>query len=235
MAQHILITGASSGIGRALAIKLAAAGYRLSLCGRSSDKLAQTQALLAQDAPVFARAFCLNGPDADRQVTAFCAAAEAENGAVDMLINCAGANTARHSAAEPHWQALQQMMQLNFYAPVSFIAQLVPQMRLRGSGVVLNVLSTVCLFANANLASYSASKTALDSYSKVLRKELHNSGVKVLSLYPGGVNTMFRANANPDYLSADEVADAAISMLLTAPKVHLHELVVRPQSEQNFC
>ncbi|MDR6981815.1 short-subunit dehydrogenase [Rheinheimera pacifica] len=235
MAQHILITGASSGIGRALAIKLAAAGYRLSLCGRSSDKLAQTQALLGADTAVFARAFCLNGPDADRQITEFCAAAQAENGAVDMLINCAGANTARHSADQPHWQELQQMMQLNFYAPVNFIAQLVPQMRIRGSGVVLNVLSTVCLFANANLASYSASKTALDSYSKVLRKELHNSGVKVLSLYPGGVNTAFRANANPDYLSADEVADAAISMLLTTPKVHLHELVVRPQSEQNFC
>ena len=235
MAQHILITGASSGIGRALAIKLAAAGYRLSLCGRNNDKLLQTRALLAADTPVFARAFCLNSADAGAQIAAFCAAAQAENGAVNMLINCAGANTSRHSAAEPHWHELQQMMQLNFYAPVSFIAQLVPSMRLRGSGVVLNVLSTVCLFANANLASYSASKAALDCYSKVLRKELHNSGVKVLSLYPGGVNTAFRANVNLDYLSADDVADAAISMLLAPSKVHLHELVLRPQSEQNFC
>lgn len=230
--SHILLTGASSGIGRALAVALAAQGHSLSLCGRDPVKLAQTLALLPNDSPVFSQCFSVTEPAAIQQ---FCQQATQQFGQVDVLINCAGANSSRKAAIEPDWSALEQMMQLNFYAPLHFIQQLVPGMQQQGKGIVLNVLSTVCLFSNPGISAYSASKAALDSYSKVLRKELNGTGVKVLSLYPGGVDTEFRAASRPDYLSAEEVADAILLMLASSAKAHIHELVVRPSIETNFC
>lgn len=228
---HILLSGASSGIGRALAIKLAAQGHKLSVCGRDPAKLTQTLQCLPKDAVVYSESFSLTEPEA---ISHFCQQAQQQLGLVDILINCAGANSSRTAAITPDWSAIDDMMQLNFYAPLHFIQQLVPAMQQQGRGVVLNVLSTVCLFANAGISAYSASKAALDSYSKVLRKELNNTGVKVLSVYPGGVDTEFRASSRPDYLSAAEVADAIVLMLASPANAHIHELVIRPQIETNF-
>lgn len=230
--SHILLTGASSGIGRALAVALAQQGHRLSLCGRDPAKLAQTLALLPADCSVFSQSFSVTDTAAIRQ---FCQQATGQFGQVEVLINCAGANSSRSAATEPDWSALEQMMQLNFYAPLHFIQQLVPAMKEQGKGIVLNLLSTVCLFSNPGISAYSASKAALDSYSKVLRKELNGTGVKVLSVYPGGVDTEFRAASRPDYLSAEEVADAIVLMLSASAKAHIHELVIRPAIETNFC
>jgi short-subunit dehydrogenase len=229
---HILLTGASSGVGRALAVALAKQGHKLSLCGRNPAKLAQSLALLPDDSAVFSAAFSVTEPNS---VELFCQQAQEQLGAVDVLINCAGGNSSRNAALNPDWAAIEQMMQLNFYAPVHFMQQLVPAMQQRGSGTVLNVLSTVCLFSNPGIAAYSASKAALDSYSKVLRKELQGSGVKLLSVYPGGVDTEFRSSSRPDYLSADDVAQAIVLMLSSGAKAHVHELVIRPEIESNFC
>jgi len=229
---HILLTGASSGVGRALAVALAKQGHKLSLCGRNPAKLAQSLALLPDDSAVFSAAFSVTEPNC---VELFCQQAQEQLGAVDVLINCAGGNSSRNAALNPDWAAIEQMMQLNFYAPVHFMQQLVPAMQQRGAGTVLNVLSTVCLFSNPGIAAYSASKAALDSYSKVLRKELQGSGVKLLSVYPGGVDTEFRSSSRPDYLSADDVAQAIVLMLSSGAKAHVHELVIRPEIESNFC
>jgi short-subunit dehydrogenase len=126
------------------------------------------------------------------------------------------------------------MMKINFFAPLRFIELVLPNMLSNRKGVVLNVLSTTCLYSNSGTSQYSASKSALDSYSKVLRKELHGLGIKVLSLYPGGINTDFREQNRAEYLSAEDVADAILNMLFTKSNVHIHEMVIRPESENNF-
>ena len=236
MRHHVLLTGASSGIGRALAKKLVFAGYRLSLQGRQTDKLATTISQIQQlpdssSSIVHASAFCLSEPQA---ISDFVAAAQAK-APIDILINCAGANLSRASTSAPDIAALNAMMQLNFFAPVALCAAVLPEMQTRGQGTILNLLSTCCLFANANNSGYTASKLALDGYSKVMRKELQGSGVRVLSLYPGGVNTEFRTTTRPDYLSADEVATAALAMLTAPAHVQWHELVLRPAVETNYA
>ncbi|MFC4655339.1 MULTISPECIES: SDR family NAD(P)-dependent oxidoreductase [Rheinheimera] len=228
---HVLLTGASSGLGRTIALRLAQAGYRLSLCGQSAEKLQQSLDLLPSQSPLYARAFNLADP---QQTEAFYQQACATFGPVDVLINCAGLNNSRTAADQPDWPALELMLQVNFKAPVQLMSLVLPAMRQQGQGDILNVLSTVCLFSNPGIAAYTASKAALDSYSKVLRKELTGTGVRLMSLYPGGINTQFRATARPDYLSADEVAGAVLMMLQSARTSQLHELVLRPAAETNY-
>jgi len=231
MTKHILITGASSGIGQQLAIKLAKQGAKLSLCGQQENKLNNTLAQLDKRSKVHAASFCLSDEQAISQFV--CQAIE-QQGPVDTLINCAGLNSSRAPASAPDWEELQRMLAINYFAPLRLINAVLPKMQDKGSGTILNVLSTTCLFSNPGIAQYSASKAALDMHIKVLRKELNGSGIKVLSLYPGGVNTDFRLADRKEYLQASDVADAALSMLLTSSNSHIHELVVRPEVELNF-
>ena len=239
MAEHLLLTGASGGIGRALALQLAKAGYRLSLQGRDAAKLAETCAQVLALAPamqpatqlVQQAAFDLTDAAA---LIAFCRQAEAAC-PVDGLINCAGANLSRAPAQTPDWPALEQMLALNFRVPLLLQECLLPGMLARGHGTILQVLSTCVGFANPGVAAYSASKSALESYSKVLRRELQDSGVRVLHLIPGGVDTAFRAAARPEYLTPDDVAAAALAMLQAPASAHWHELVLRPPVERNWA
>lgn len=231
MTKHILITGASSGIGQQLAFKLSHQGFNLSLCGRQSSKMAHTVAKLDDKVEIYSECFCLSEQE---KIETFVAHAHKQLGPVDILINCAGLNSSRASASDPDWQQLQHMLEINYLAPLRLINAVLPKMREKSSGTILNILSTTCLFANSGTSQYSASKAALDMHSKVLRKELYGTGVKVLSLYPGGVNTDFREADKQEYLRAEDVADAALSMLLTSNNSHIHELVIRPEIEINY-
>lgn len=226
-----MLTGASSGIGQQLAIKLSQQGFNLSLCGRQKSKLEKTVAKLDINIKAHTDYFCLSE---QQKLTDFVSHANNKLGPVDILINCAGLNSSRAPASAPDWQQLQHMLDINYLAPLRLINLVVPSMIKQGSGTVLNVLSTTCLFSNPGTSQYSASKAAFDMHSKVLRKELHGTGVKVLSLYPGGVNTDFREIDRQEYLSAEEVAEAALSMLLTTNNSHIHELVIRPEIENNY-
>lgn len=235
MAEHLVLTGASGGIGRALAVTLATHGYRLSLQGRDAAKLADTCAAVRAVAPpqqlVGATAFDLTDSPALLQ---FCQQAEALC-PVDGLVNCAGANLSRTPAATPDWPALEQMLALNFRVPLLLQEALLPGMLARSHGTILQVLSTCVSYANPGVAAYSASKSALESYSKVLRRELQDSGVRVLHLIPGGVDTAFRPQPRPAYLAAQDVAAAALAMLQAPAHAHWHELVVRPHVELNYA
>jgi len=234
MAEHLLLTGASGGIGRALAQQLAASGYRLSLHGRDAAKLAATCAEVLAVAPasqlVHSASFDLTD---SASLIAFCQQAEATC-PVDGLINCAGANLSRAPALSPDWPALEQMLALNFKVPLLLQECLLPGMLTRRHGTILQVLSTCCDYANPGVAAYSASKSALESYSKVLRRELQDTGVRVLHLIPGGVDSGFRATARPEYLAPEHVASAALAMLQAPPGAHWHDVVLRPQVERNW-
>ncbi len=226
-----MLTGASSGIGQQIAIKLSLQGHSLSLCGRQQNKLNKTLEQLDSRVKIYSQNFCLSEVE---KLTTFVTHAQEKLGQVDILINCAGLNSSRAMASEPDWGQLQHMIDINYLAPLRLINAVLPKMREKFEGTILNILSTTCLFANPNTSQYSASKAALDMHTKVLRKELHGSGIKVLSLYPGGVNTDFREADRQEYLHPEEVANAALSMLLTSQSTHIHELVIRPEIEINF-
>lgn len=231
MAKHLVLTGASSGIGRELAKLAQAQGYVLSLCGRSEEKLATTMSQLPNDNNVYHEHFCLTDAQARE---AFFNHAVAANGPIDILINCAGLNNVRQSGEATQIEQLDWLMQVNCYVPIACMQAVLPRMREQGQGAIVNVLSTVCLYANPGIAAYTASKSALDAYTKVMRKELLGSHIKMLSVYPGGVDTDFREADRPNYLTAEDVAKAIMGQLDTTASAHIHELVIRPESESNF-
>ncbi|MDP2596904.1 SDR family oxidoreductase [Alteromonas stellipolaris] len=227
---HIVITGASSGIGKALAMLLAGDKYLLSLCGRSDEKLEKTKRDLPSDS-FYSESFCLSDV---QQTSAFFKRAIEKHGSVDVLVNCAGLNNVRKTGLDTELSELAWLMEVNCYAPIRCIQAVAPYMKRHKHGVIINILSTVCLFSNPGIAAYTASKAALDAYTKVMRKELRSDNVKVLSVYPGGVDTNFREAQRPEYLQGEDVAQAIVTLLLTNQFVHIHDLVIRPQSEENF-
>jgi short-subunit dehydrogenase len=233
--QVILLTGATSGIGRQLALRLASEGATLALCGRSEEKMASLLEELrngyAESTP-FSRTFCLSS---EEEIVRFVADAESSLGPVGVLVNCAGLNSARAEVAELNTADLDWMLTINLRAPMIFMRECFRGMRARGAGHIVNVLSTVCLFSNEGIGAYTASKAGLDALTKVFRKEAGAAGVKVTSVYPGGVNTGFRAQSRPDYLSPESVAEAIVSVLKLSDETAVHELVFRPMTENNFC
>jgi short-subunit dehydrogenase len=233
--QVILLTGATSGVGRRLALRLASEGARLALCGRSEEKMASLLSELGDNAvehTPFSRTFCLSS---EEEIVRFTADAESTLGPTAVLINCAGLNSARAEVAEMNTSDLDWMLAVNLRAPMIFMRECFKGMRERKAGHIVNVLSTVCLFSNEGIGAYTASKAGLDALTKVFRKEARAHGVKVTSIYPGGVNTSFRAQAREEYLSPESVAEAIISVLKLSDETAVHELVFRPMSETNFC
>tara|TARA_Y100001001_G_C7925707_1_gene280312 strand:- start:161 stop:652 length:492 start_codon:yes stop_codon:yes gene_type:complete len=158
-----------------------------------------------------------------------------KHGPIAVLVNCAGLNNVRLNGEDTSIEQLDWLIKINCYAPIQCMQAVLPGMKAQGSGTVMNILSTVCLFANPGIAAYTASKAALDAYTKVMRKELAEFHIKMLSVYPGGVDTNFRDTNKPEYLSADDVASAVFNILHSADNTRIHELVIRPESERNYC
>ena len=225
-----LITGATSGIGRALALQANELGAKLVLCGRSEDRMQSLLAELDSDR-VYAKTFDITQ---EVQTIAFIEAAIEHFGQVDILINNAGANTAKAKVTDIKTSDYEYMIRLNQIAPFIVMREVFKDMRKRQQGRIVNILSTVCLYSNPGIASYTASKDGFDGMTKVFRKEAAEEGVVVSAVYPGGVDTDFRNLERQDYLTADTVAEAIINLLQMNPEAAMHELVLRPHIEKNY-
>ena len=231
--KTVLIKGATSGIGRALALACAREGASLALCGRDEKRMVELISCLKECrmGEIYAETFSVRETEAIRE---FVTNAEETLGAVDILVNCAGLNSARGAVAELKLEDWAEMMDVNALAPLVFVQSVLPEMKKRQSGIIVNILSTVCLFSSEGIASYTASKSACKAMTDVLRKEVRPEGIKVLGVYPGGVNTAFRPQEKPEYMSPESVASCILSMLTAPEDVALHELVLRPMVESNM-
>jgi NAD(P)-dependent dehydrogenase (short-subunit alcohol dehydrogenase family) len=227
------LTGASRGIGKATAVRLAREGAKLALCGRDANALAEAKAdcLRAGAAAVFSQAFDLAS---ERAILDFLAAARSELGWVDILINNAGFNPRKAPLAEVPVEELDQILAVNLRAPFILAREALRDMIPRKSGHIVNILSTVCHFANEGMGAYTAAKKGLEGLMGVLLKEAQPLGVRVSAVYPGGTDTTFRKNARPDYMRPESVAEAVHAVLAMPEDLIVHGLTFRPPVEKNF-
>ncbi len=186
----VLITGASMGIGEALAHAYAAKGARVVLAARSEERLRAIAAALPAGRALAVRTDLTDRrqlPDlVDRALQRF--------GRIDILVNNAGVGLfSTLGDMEP--EHFQRLFALNVFAPVYLIQAVLPQMKYRRQGQIVNIASVVGQVALPGMSAYSASKFALRAFTDALRVELKPFGIHVLGVYPGRVQTPFKKNA----------------------------------------
>jgi len=205
-----LVTGASSGIGEALARVHAAHGGDLVLVARSAARLQQLKVELEAAHSVHVTILCedLAEPGAAARVFRQTEAAGLQ---VDVLINNAGVG-GHGKFHERGLEADQQMMQLNIITLAELTYYYVQGMVARGAGRILNVSSTAGFLPGPLQAVYYASKAFVNSFSQALANELQGTGVTVTALCPGPVDTGFKAAADLDGVRMMDLAVSATSV-----------------------
>jgi len=229
--MNAIITGATKGIGFAIAQKFVEKGFNVAICSRNEDDLAKAKdnllkindkiSVLTFKADVSIKSeviefaqFCLNTFEK-----------------VDILVNNAGVFFPGMIMEEEEG-ALEKMVETNLYSAYHMSRQIVPKMQKNKSGYVINMASIASFMAYPNGGSYSISKFALKGFSQVLREELKEDGIKVTTVMPGATWSNSWAGVDlPEsrLMQANDIAEAVWSIFEMSPAAVLEELIIRPQ------
>jgi NAD(P)-dependent dehydrogenase (short-subunit alcohol dehydrogenase family) len=215
--QVALITGASRGLGLELSRLLAKRGYRLILTARAPQPLQAAAAELQPSTAVLA----LPGDVADTAHAARLVRAGLERfGRIDVLVNNASTVGPSPMPALERYplDALSEVFRVNVAAPLHLAQLVLPEMRRRGSGLILNVSSDAGVNAYPGWGGYGASKAALEHVSRTLAAELEETGVRVYAVDPGDMDTQMHREAEPgvdlSHLPGPEVVAPALVHLI---------------------
>jgi short-subunit dehydrogenase len=198
--KRALVTGASSGIGAALAERFAAAGATVGICARREARLAEVLERCRAHSPGSAMRVCDLADFA--QVDGLATWALETLGGVDVLVNNAGIPK-RKRVTELDFPTVETVMRLNYLSPVRLTLALLPHMLARGSGLIVNVSSVAATLSSPGEAAYDASKAALSVFSEAMAVDLWDTGVRVLVVYPGVVDTELFSIPDNDPLAAE--------------------------------
>lgn len=231
-----LVTGAGSGIGEALAIRLAAQGVRLALTGRSVSKLervAQEISGTGGKVNIFPADLTVS-----QDVNSLKAAVDDEIGRIDILIHCAGVYDSG-AVEEASAESFLDMLKINAVAPYMLTQLFLPALRRRRGQVVF--INTRAIFRSyPNLTQYMASKCALKAIADGLRMEVVDDGMRILSVYPGKTATpmqqLIQQRAGKEYqpemlAQAADVAEMVIAALRLPEHVAVNDITIGPQTE----
>jgi short-subunit dehydrogenase len=219
--QHVLISGASSGIGRAVAWQVAEAGATAVLVARSDEKLRELKREIERSG---GRAFAYSADLSSPQSTQSLLDRLSRDGVqIDVLINNAGRSIRRpvHESYE-RVHDYERTMALNYFGSLRLILGVLPGMRARKRGHIINVSSAGAQLGTPLFAAYIASKAALDAFTRVAAGESREDGVRFTTVYMPLVRTPMieptEAYRDMPALSPDEAASLVLRALVTGEK-----------------
>lgn len=216
-----LVTGGSQGIGAALVARARKDGHQVVFTGRDLPRLQQVSAATGGHGIV---ADVANAQDNARTV----AEALDRMGGIDVLINNAG-YAYRGEIGDLDVDAMRAMFDVNVFGLVDITNRVVPQMKLAGSGDIVNIASTSGTKGGSGGTSYSGSKWALRGISQCWQSELRPHGIRVVCVLPSEVQTNFGGRIgrnNPNKLYADDIADSIVSILSLERRALVPEFAV---------
>lgn len=228
--MHIVITGASRGIGKSTALQFAQQGNHLILCARSESGLMSVKNELHSICPdvqvsIFAADLTLK--DQAISFGNFCL----QHGIPDILINNAGS----YAPGNCHDEAdgtLEFMLSLNLMSAYYLTRTLLPSMMQKKSGHIFNLCSIAALRAYPGGGGYSISKFAMHGFSINLREELKPYGIKVTTIHPGAVHTDTWGdfdNSNKRIMEAEDIAQSIFACTTLSTQAVVEEIIIRPQ------
>ena len=232
--KRALITGAGSGIGRAIALRLAEEGMKLALVGRSAEKLMRTAALTGRPLDMLVLPTDITTP---RGIDDIMRILEGHFKGLDVLVNNAG--MALNCPFEQITEAdFDRIMALNVKAPFVLCQRTLGLLRLSDCPTIINLGSVVAHQGYVRQAAYAASKHALLGLTKALAKEVSGEGIRVHMISPGGVYTDMIAVARPDLspegmIQPEEVAELAAYLIAhrgnaVVDEIRLHRVTKEP-------
>jgi len=228
--MNVIITGASKGIGKAIAEIFAANGHHLFMCSRGEVALYKTMEELMTKYPsaiIKAKPFDLSRKEEAKAFGTWCL----EYGVPDVLVNNAGLFEPGSVHNEPDG-TLESQLAVNLHSAYHVTRAVLPWMIEKRSGHIFNMCSIASLHAYANGGAYSVSKFALYGFSKNLREEMKPYGIKVTSVHPGAVMSDSWGNydnSSKRIMEAADIAKLVYAASQLSPQACVEDIVIRPQ------
>lgn len=233
--QIAVVTGASAGIGRAIAVRLAGAGCQVIAVARRAAELQATADEAAAQAQAGAVLVLPADVTDDAQLTAALRSASARLGDIDILINNAGFAPSRGGVLKTPLADWDRTLATCLRAPMVLTRLVLPGMLARRRGAIINIASLAAKSGRAGEAAYAAAKFGLLGFTEALFAEVRGHGIKVTAILPGLVDTaLIPANKHVDrgaFLQPSDVADTVYQVLSSAPRACPREIVLEPQHD----
>ena len=233
-----VITGGGSGIGLGIALAFAAEGCRTLIAGRNAQRLLDAAATWAGTPGLLTHPVDVSDRESVRQLFD---QARRELGRIDILVNSAGTNIKTRTMASMTPEQWDQVLAINATGAYNCLAEVLPEMRARGDGLIVNISSIAGKRAiSLGGIAYCASKFAMTALGTAVGNEVAPDGVRVTNVYPGEVNTPILVN-RPEPVSderkaamvqPEDVGALVAAIAALPPRAHVPEIIIKPLVQQ---
>lgn len=236
MSQKAVVTGAGSGVGQAVSLKLAQQGWRVALVGRRAETLKETVKLAGSVGSQFLVCPCDIGDSSAVDVMAKRVLSEFKE--VEVLVNAAGTNAPKRALEVLTLDDYHMMINANLNGAYYCVQAFLPQMRARRSGTIVNIVSDAGKQASPKAGpAYVMSKFGLTGLTQSINAEERQNGIRACAIFPGDIDTplLDKRPAPPDakarqkMLQSEDVAECALLAINLPPRVLVEEIVIRPR------